>query len=152
MVVDPAEPACRPPDVDLWPACERPPTALRGSAVVDGPLPLVLIVASLAFAVVVLVYVALARTPDWGLLGFAGVIEAGALVLLVVAAVQVGGADLGGGSAITLFGYLLAALVVLPIGFVWSLAERSRGATAVLAVVGLTEAFLILRALQIWPS
>ena len=118
----------------------------------DGPLPLVLTFASLAFAAVVLVYVALARTPDWGLLGFAGLIEAGALVLLVVAAVQVGGVDLGGGSAITLFGYLLAALVVLPIGFVWSLAERSRGATAVLAVVGLTEAFLVVRALQIWQS
>ena len=118
----------------------------------DGPLPLVLIFASLAFAAVVLVYVALARTPDWGLLGFAGLIEAGALVLLVVAAVKVGGVDLGGGSAITLFGYLLAALVVLPIGFLWSLAERSRGATAVLAVVGLTQAFVIVRALQIWPS
>ena len=118
---------------------------------VDGPLPLALIAASLAFAVVVLVYVALARTPDWGLLGFAGALEAGALVLLVIAAVQVGGVELGG-RAVTLFGYLLAALVVLPIGFVWSLAERSRGATAVLAVVGLTEAFLVVRALQIWPS
>ena len=118
----------------------------------DGPLPLALITASLVFAAVVLVYVALARTPDWALLGFAGLIEAGALVLLVIAAVQVGGVDLAGGRSITLFGYLLAALVALPIGFVWSLAERSRGATAVLAVVGLTEAFLIVRALQIWPS
>ena len=118
----------------------------------DGPLPLLLIAASLVFAVVVLCYVALARTPDWGLLGLAGLIEAGALVLLVLAAVQVGGADLAGGGTITLFGYLLSALVVLPIGFVWSLAERSRGATAVLAVAGLTEAFLIVRTLQIWPS
>ena len=118
----------------------------------DGPLPLALIAASLLFAAVVLVYVALARTPDWGLLGFAGVIEAGVLGLLVVTAVQVGDADLSGPSTITLFGYLVAALVVLPIGFLWSLAERSRGATAVLAVVGLTEAFLVVRALQIWPS
>ena len=117
----------------------------------DGPLPLVLIYASLAFAVVVLGYVALARTPDWGLLGFAGVIEAGALVLLVVAGVQVGDTDLGGGRVVTLFGYLLAGLVLLPIGFAWSLAERSRGATAVLAVVGLTEAFVFVRALQVWP-
>lgn len=117
----------------------------------DGPLPLVLIYASLAFAAVVLVYVALARTPDWGLLGFAGVIELGALVLLVVAGVQVGDADLGGGATVTLFGYLLAGLVLLPIGFVWSLAERSRGATAVLAVVGLTLAFVVVRALQVWP-
>ena len=116
----------------------------------DGPLPLVLIYASLAFALVVLGYVALARTPDWGLLGFAGVIEAGALVLLVVAGVQVGDTDLSGGRVVTLFGYLLAGLVVLPIGFVWSLAERSRGATAVLAVTGLTQAFVIVRTLQVW--
>ena len=118
----------------------------------DGPLPLALIVASLVFAAVVLVYVALARTPDWGLLGFAAVIEVGALVLLVVAAVQVGDIDLAGAGEITLFGYLLAGLVLLPIGFMWSLAERSRGATAVLAVAGLTEAFVVVRALQIWPS
>ncbi len=116
----------------------------------DGPLPLVLIYASLAFAAVVLAYVALARTPDWGLLGFAAVIEVGALVLLVIAAVQVGDADLSGGRTVTLFGYLLAALVVLPIGFAWSLAERSRGATAVLAVAGLTEAFVVVRVLQVW--
>ncbi len=118
----------------------------------DGPLPLALIYASLAFAAVVLVYVALDRTPDWGLLGFAGVIEAGTLVLLVIAGAQVGGVDLGGGAAVTFFGYLLAGLVLLPIGFVWSLAERSRGATAVLAVVGLTQAFVIVRTLQVWPS
>ena len=116
----------------------------------DGPLPLVLIYASLAFALVVLVYVALARTPDWGLLGFAGLIEAGTLVLLVIAGIQVGGADLSGGGTVTLFGYLLAGLVVLPIGFVWSLAERSRGASAVLAVTGLTQAFVIVRTLQVW--
>ncbi len=116
----------------------------------DGPLPLVLIYASLAFAAVVLAYVALARTPDWGLVGFAAVIEVGALVLLVIAAVQVGDADLSGGRTVTLFGYLLAALVVLPIGFAWSLAERSRGATAVLAVAGLTEAFVVVRVVQVW--
>jgi hypothetical protein len=119
---------------------------------VDGPLPLALIAASLAFALVVLVYVALARTPDWGLLAFAGLVEVGALVLLVAAAFQVGDVDVSTAEALTLFGYLLAALVVLPLGFAWSLAERSRGATAVLAVVGFTEAFLVLRALQIWPS
>ena len=117
---------------------------------VDGPLPLALIAASLVFAAVVLVYVALARTPDWGLLGFAGLIEAGTLVLLVIAAVRVGDVDLGGAAAVTFFGYLLAGLVLLPIGFVWSLAERSRGATAVLAVAGLTQAFVVVRALQVW--
>ena len=74
----------------------------------DGPLPLVLLVASLLFAAVVLVYVVLDRTPDWGLLGFAAVVEALTLVLLVVAAVQVGDVDLSGGRLVTLFGYLVA--------------------------------------------
>lgn len=117
----------------------------------DGPLPLVVLVGSLLFAAVVLVYVALDRTPDWGLLGFAGLIEAATLVLLVVAAVQVGGVDLSGGALVTLFGYLLAGLVLLPLGFVWSLAERSRGATAVLMVAGLAQAFVVVRVLQVWP-
>ena len=117
----------------------------------DGPLPLALIVASLAFALVVLVYVALARTPDWGLLGLAGVIELGTLVLLVVAGVQVGDADLSGPATITLFGYLLAGLVLLPLGFAWSLAERSRGATAVLAIAGLAQAFVVVRVVEVWP-
>lgn len=117
----------------------------------DGPLPVALIVASLAFAVVVLGYVVLARTPDWGLLGFAGLIEVGTLVLLVVAAVQVGDVDLHGGGLVTLFGYLVAGLLLLPAGFVWSLAERSRGATAVLLVAGLAQAFVVVRVLQVWP-
>lgn len=126
--------------------------ALRQSTLVDGPLPLVLLVASLLFAAVVLVYVVLDRTPDWGLLGLAAVIEALTLVLLVVAVVQVGDVDLSGGRLITLFGYLVAGLVLLPIGFVWSLAERSRGATAVLMVAGLAQAFVVVRVMQVWPS
>lgn len=118
----------------------------------DGPLPLALIAAALAFSLVVLVYVALDRTPDWGLLGLAGVVELGTLVLLVMAAVGVGDADIPGAGAITLFGYLLAGLVLLPIGFLWSLAERSRGATAVLLVAGFAQAFVVVRALQVWTS
>ena len=133
--------------------CQRAAQAtLRQSTLVDGPLPLVLLVASLLFAAVVLVYVVLDRTPDWGLLGFAAVIEALTLVLLVVAVVQVGDVDLTGGRLVTLFGYLLAGLVLLPIGFAWSLAERSRGATAVLMVAGLAQAFVVVRVMQVWPS
>ncbi|MBC2932031.1 hypothetical protein [Nocardioides sp. zg-1228] len=118
----------------------------------DGPLPLVLLAASLLLALVVLVYVALDRTPDWGLLGFAAVIEAATLVLIVVAAFQVGGADLSGPSAITVFGYLVAGLVLLPIGFAWSLAERSRGATAVLMIAALAQAFIVVRAVAVWTA
>ncbi|GAB3015990.1 hypothetical protein GCM10011376_04920 [Nocardioides flavus (ex Wang et al. 2016)] len=116
----------------------------------DGFLPLALIGASLLFSIVVLVYVALDLTPDWGLLGFAAVIEVATLVLLVIAAFQVGGADLSGPGLITFFGYLLAGLVLLPLGFAWSLAERSRGATAVLLIAGLAQAFVVVRALAVW--
>jgi hypothetical protein len=101
---------------------------------VNGPLPLVLIYGSLAFAAVVLVYVAINRTPDWGLLGLAGVIELGTLVLLGIAAVQVGDIDLSGGRKVTLFGYLLAGLVL------------------VLMVAGLAQAFVVVRVLEVWRS
>jgi hypothetical protein len=97
---------------------------------VDGPLPLVLLYGSLAFAAVVLLYVVLDRTPDWGLLGLAALVELGTLVLLGVAIAQ----------------------VLLPVGFAWSLAERSRGATAVLMVAGLAQAFVVVRVMQVWPS
>ena len=52
----------------------------------------------------------------------------------------------------SMIGYLLSGLVLLPIGFLWSLAERSRGATAVLMVAGLAQAFVVVRALQVWTS
>lgn len=119
-----------------------------------GLLPTIAVVASLALAVVVLGYVALGRVPDWGLLALAGAAEAAALVVTVVACVQLarGGHGLDGAQGATLVGYLLTGLLILPIGFAWSLAERSRGATAVLAVAALTLAFMVLRATQIWGA
>ena len=119
-----------------------------------GPLPMIAVVAALALTLVVLVYVALGRVPDWGLLGLAGAAEAAALLVTVVACVQLarGGHGLDGAQGATLVGYLLTGLLLLPIGFAWSLAERSRGATAVLAVASFTLGFMVLRAMQIWSA
>lgn len=119
-----------------------------------GPLPMVVVVVCLALTVVVLAYVALARVPDWGLLALAGLAEAGMLLVTVVACVQLarGDHDLSGPDAATVVGYLLTGLLLLPIGFAWSLAERSRGATAVLAVASLTAAFMVIRAEQVWGA
>lgn len=51
----------------------------------------------------------------------------------------------------TLFvSYLIAVLVAPPIGAFWSLAERSRGGTAVLLLAMLTVAALELRLWDIW--
>ena len=118
----------------------------------SGPLPTIVVLAALVLAVVVLGYVALARVPDWGLLGLAGIVEAAALVLTVVASIQLvrGDRGLDGAQAATLVGYLLTGLMILPLAFAWSLVERSRGATAVLAVAALTLAFMVARAMQIW--
>lgn len=114
----------------------------------------VTIVAALVFSVIVLVYVALDRVPDWGLLGLAGVVEAATVALLVVASVQLarGQHEMAGIDITTYVGYLLTALCALPIGFFWSLTEKSRGATAVLAAAGLTHGFLVVRTLQVWQG
>lgn len=111
------------------------------------PLQTVLIVASLLLAVITGAYVALDRSPDRVLVLLIGVLEVGFVVQAVIGLAQVigGGDDLG----VTFVGYLLAVVVVLPLGVLWSLGERSRGATAVLLVSLLTVAFLVLRLVQI---
>jgi hypothetical protein len=111
------------------------------------PLQTALIVGSLVLALVTGVYVALDRSPDRVLVVLLGILEVGLLVQAVVGIAQLVGGS--GDPGITFVGYLLAVLVVLPLGLLWSLGERSRGATAVLIVALLTVAFLVLRLVQI---
>jgi hypothetical protein len=47
-------------------------------------------------------------------------------------------------------GYLVGALLVLPIGFVWSAGERTRSGTAVLLVAVALLPFLSLRLHDLW--
>lgn len=112
------------------------------------PLQTILVVASLLLAVVAGVYVALDRSPDNALVALVGLLELGFVVQAVVGIAQVAGDD-DVVSPVTFVGYLLASLLVLPIGVLWSLAERSRGATAVLIVAALTTAFLVVRVEQL---
>lgn len=112
------------------------------------PLQTTLIVASLLLAVVAGVYVALDRGPDNAVVALAGLLELGVIAQAVIGIAQVAGDD-DVASPVTFIGYLLAAVVVLPLGVLWSLAERSRGATAVLIVAAVTVAFLVLRVVQL---
>lgn len=48
-------------------------------------------------------------------------------------------------------GYLVGALIVLPIAWLWAQAERSRSGLGVLLVGLFVVAFLVLRLHQIWP-
>ena len=108
---------------------------------------MVLIGASLLLALVTGAYVALNRSPDNVLIILLALLEVGLLALLVVGIAQVVGD--GPDLVVTYVGYLVATLVALPLGLLWSLGERSRGATAVLLVALLTVAFLVLRLEQI---
>ena len=54
--------------------------------------------------------------------------------------------------ALTFVGYLVTALLLLPVGTFWAIGERSRWGNGVLAVSGLVVAVLVLRLQQIWGA
>ena len=82
---------------------------------------------------------------------FAGVIEALLLVEVVVAAVR--SFTRGGPADVpTFWGYLVTALILLPIAGAWAFAERTRWSSVVLLVAALTGAFLQLRLVQVWAG
>ncbi|MFI2752346.1 hypothetical protein ACGIF2_02800 [Cellulomonas sp. P22] len=83
----------------------------------------------------------------WG----GAVVEGLMLVQAVVALVLV----LGGASVaepITLWGYVVVQLMILPFAAAWAFAERTRWSSVVLLVAGVTVVFLEYRLLQIWGS
>lgn len=115
------------------------------------PFQTILIVASLVLAAGAGVYVVLGRTPDNLLIGACGLVELALVVQAVIGIGQAAGGDRDI-DTFTFVGYLVGALVVLPAGVVWSLSERSRGATAVLVVAAVTVAFLIVRLGQVYGA
>jgi hypothetical protein len=54
------------------------------------------------------------------------------------------------GSLATYLAYLAGSLVVLPVGTVWALAERSRSSTVVLGIACLAIPVMVLRLYQVW--
>jgi hypothetical protein len=78
-------------------------------------------------------------------------LEAGLLVQCVVGIVQLvtGDHDV---PAFTFVGYLVGALLILPVGTLWALAEPTRSGTAVLVVATLVVPVLILRLEQVWAG
>ena len=110
-----------------------------------------MIIAALVLALVVGVYVALDRSPDKVLVGLCALLEVALIGQLVVGVVQLVGTDRDV-DGVVFVGYLIGILLILPAGVLWSLAERGRGATAVLLVAALTVAFLVVRLDQIWAA
>jgi hypothetical protein len=52
----------------------------------------------------------------------------------------------------TTVGYLIAAVIVVPLGVAWAISDRSRFAGGVLAVAGFAVLAMTLRLLQLWSG
>ena len=52
----------------------------------------------------------------------------------------------------TFVGYLVIAVILLPLGTLWALAERSRWGTAVLAVACFTLVVVLVRLQDLWST
>ncbi len=97
--------------------------------------------------------VEIVRDRQPGNVTFAGLValEAGLLVQLVWGVARLFG-EHDGVVVFTYVGYLIGALLVLPVGFIWSASEKTRSGTAVLLVAVLVLPFLLLRLHDIWAG
>lgn len=79
-----------------------------------------------------------------------------ALEVLLLAQLVVGVVLVAGGerppSMLTFFAYLVGVLLVVPVGTLWSVAEKSRPSTLVLTVACLAVAVMTARLLQLWAD
>ncbi|GAA2696644.1 MULTISPECIES: hypothetical protein [Actinosynnema] len=92
---------------------------------------------------------------DWTTLGVAALVglqEVALLAQTVIGAVLLAGDGHEAVSGATFFGYLLTALLLLPLAGFWSIVDRSRWGASVLAVGCLTTAVMVVRLNQIWAG
>jgi len=97
--------------------------------------------------------VLIARDVRPGRITYAGLalLEAGLVAQLVVGLAMVFD-DHRGVSVASYVGYLLAAMVIVPLAAGWAWAERTRSGTAVLLVGVLVVPFLFVRLHDIWAA
>lgn len=115
------------------------------------PLTWGLVALSLAAMVFAVVLAALDRRINWWLLGLLGVVEVALLVQLAVGIVQLVGTERDV-SGVIFIGYLIGALVLLPLGALWALAESSRWGAGALAVACLVVPVVEQRLYEIWTG
>lgn len=112
----------------------------------------VLIYAPLAVALFAVVMTVLGK-PLGGLhlLGLA-LLELGLLAQVVVAVVLLVRGDRPVDGLLTFVLYLVGSLLVLPVGVIWGLMDRSRWSSAVVAVACLVVPVLVVRMNQVWSG
>jgi heme/copper-type cytochrome/quinol oxidase subunit 4 len=89
--------------------------------------------------------------PNDYLYGALALLEVGLVVQLVIGLVMVSG-DHGGVNVAAYVGYLVGSLVILPVGFLWSLGERTRAGIGVLLVAVFVVPVLFARLHQLWGA
>ncbi len=111
----------------------------------------VLIAAALALAAWSLVLVVLGRPLDNPLFYGLSALELALVANLVAGIVALVGTDRDV-DGVSFVGYLLTAVLILPLAVIWSVAEKSRWGTAVLVIGCLVIPVLVVRMQQIWTG
>jgi len=118
---------------------------------VIGVLTAALLLGALGLAVAALVWAALDRPVRLGHLVAGAAVE---VVLLVQAIIAIG--KIAGGnrpaSVATFVAYAVGSLVVLPLGVLWALEERTRWSAVVLAIAAVTVAVIVVRMDVVWDT
>lgn len=118
-------------------------------------------IAALATAVIVIAVVlagwtallaVLNRRGGRGALGMLAGVEAVVLIQFVAAIVLLSTGERPAGNTVEFLGYHLAAVLVLPAGVIWSLADESRWSAGVLTVACLSVAVMTVRMNQLWSG
>ena len=107
------------------------------------------VVLAVATALLALVDVARDRDPGWWTTGALAATELLLLVQLVVGVVKLAGTDRNV-SGLPFTAYLVLAVLIPPVSFVWAATERTRWGTAVIVVGAVATIALELRLDQIW--
>ena len=115
------------------------------------PLATALVLVSLVLAVWAGVLAALDRTPGRWLLRGLLTLQALLLVQVAIAVVRLLGGERPA-SVASFVGYLLVSVLILPLAMYWSLEERTRWSTLVLAASCLTVSVVVGRLLVVWST
>ena len=92
------------------------------------------------------------REPSWFSVGAVSVVELALVIQLIWSIVLVSEGASAKGDTVEYFGYIITALFVPPASVFWAIIERSRWATVVLGLSGLTVAVMLVRMWQIWSG
>lgn len=96
------------------------------------------------------VIAAIANRPPQNLqIYWAAVTELAVLVQTVVGFIAIGNGH-GPSEPSTAIGYLIGIVVLMPVAIFWSLSERTRFSSLVMAIAGVAVAVMSIRLLQIW--